>query len=77
MNNKKVETWKCIKCDNTYTEYPMDKHSSNLGEYLRYSGICGEKCLNKYSKDEQHRLSVKFLLEGEGLKLKYNGVNVV
>jgi hypothetical protein len=75
--SSKNENWKCFKCDNIYTEYPLDKHSQDLNEYLRYSGLCGEHCLEKFSIDEKHRLSVKFLLEGEGMKLKYNGVNVV
>jgi hypothetical protein len=79
MNNARnfYTTWKCFQCDHEFLEKPTDQLSDNLEEYLHYAGLCGEKCLKKYSKDEQHRLSVKFLLEGEGMKLKYNGTKVV
>ncbi len=67
-----IKNWNCLKCDCIYSERPEDKHSDDLDSYMRFCGICGEHCLNKFSKDEQHKLSVKLLLEGEGLKLKYN-----
>ncbi len=72
MSDKKMRQWKCFKCDCDYLEKPDDIRSGDLDNYCRYAGLCGEKCLNSYSKDEQHRLSVKFLLEGDKMKRKYN-----
>jgi len=69
--------WNCFKCGNSYVEKPEDKSSGNLNEYVRFAGLCSEKCLQSYPIKRQHQLSVKFLMEGEGMKLKHNGVNVV
>lgn len=69
--------WECFKCKREYIEKPEDKTSDQLNDYLRYAGLCSEKCLQSYPVNRQHQLSVKFLMEGEGMKLKHNGVNVV
>jgi len=71
------QTWECFKCNNPYTEKEEDKTTNEFDAYLRHCGLCGEDCLQKFSKDEKMKLSIKFLLEGEGMKLKHNGVNVV
>ena len=74
---KSAQTWNCFKCGNEYIEQPNDRFSKHLEDYVKFAGLCGENCLNSYPVKDRHKLSVKWLLEGEGMKLKYNGTNVV
>jgi len=71
------KTWSCLQCGCNYIEKEGDRISSDLNTYLHYAGICGEKCLRKYPKSKQHKFSVKMLLEGQGMKLKHNGVKLI
>jgi ribosomal protein L35 len=70
----------CFKCENAYKEHINDHKHEDFNSYLRDHGLCGEDCLQKYSKKEQHLLSAKFLVEGTRMKsvyqnIRYGGLN--